>query len=73
MSEVLTLIALMQATYYDGWTDNKEGWDKLRGDMSGKQAKECRPAGVTFDAENKVTKIELFRSGLKGILFWVQP
>ena len=64
--EVAALIQLRDATNYTQWTENKEGWDLLELGMTGKQAKECKPNGVYFDADGHVTKIILEESGLSG-------
>ena len=64
--EVAALIQLRDATNYTQWTKNKEGWDLLELGMTGKQAKECKPSGVVFDADGHVTDLELYGSGLSG-------
>ena len=64
--EVAALIQLRDATNYTQWTKNKEGWDLLELGMTGKQAMECKPRGVKFDADGHVTELDLMDSGLSG-------
>ena len=68
MAEVVVLILFMKVTNYKGWTKSKKGWDLLKAGMTGKQAKACKPSGVTFDEGGNVTRIDLFSSGLTGTL-----
>ena len=66
VAQVEVLINLRDSTGYEGWTDNKEGWDKLEAGMSGKQAKAIGPEGVRFDDEGRPKWILLKESGLSG-------
>ena len=61
--EVAALIQLRDDTK---WTENKEGWDLLELGMTGKQAMECKPSNVEFDADGHVTGISLYQAGLSG-------
>ena len=63
--EVAALIQLRDATNYTQ-SDDKEGWDLLELGMTGKQAIECKPRQVTFDADGHVTRIDLYDCGLSG-------
>ena len=65
--DVVTLIALRDSTNYAKWTRNREGWDKLEPTMTLGEAAACKPAGVTFDHNGRVTEIKLSRSGLSGV------
>ena len=61
MSQVVVLIALMEA-----WDlAAKKKW-KLKSGMTLKEAKASAPAGVTFDGDGNVIKIDLCNSDLSG-------
>ena len=63
----MTLIALRDSTNYATWRTNREGWDKLEPTMTLGEAAACKPAGVTFDHNGRVTKIDLCFCGLSGV------
>ena len=64
---VQVLLAFMSATNFGNWTRNKKGWEELADGMSDEEAAACKPAGVTFDGNWKITAIWLDNSGLTGI------
>ena len=63
----MTLIALRDSTNYAKWTRNREGWDKLEPTMTLGEAAACKPAGVIFDHNGRMTGINLSVSGLSGV------
>ena len=63
----MTLIALRDSTNYATWRASREGWDKLEPTMTRAEAAACKPAGVTFDHNGRVTEIELLDDGLSGV------
>ena len=65
--QVQVLLAFMSATNFENWTNNKEGWKELADGMSDEQVARCKPAGVTFDGNWKITGIDLEDVGLTGI------
>ena len=65
--DVLALIALRDSTNYATWRRDREGWDKLEPTMTRVEAVACKPVGVTFDHNGRVTEINLFCSRLSGV------
>ena len=65
--DVLTLIALRDSTNYATWRASREGWDKLEPTMTRAEAAACKPAGVIFDHNGRVTEIKLQSNGLSGV------
>ena len=61
------LLDIMKATGFQKWTEEKKkGWKKVKSGMSNKKVARCKPAGVTFDENWKITHIDLRDSGLTG-------
>ena len=65
--DVLILIALRDSTNYATWKASREDWDKLEPTMTRAEAAACKPAGVIFDHNGRVTEIELQSKGLSGV------
>ena len=63
----MALILLRDSTNYATWDSNREGWDKLEPTMTRVEAAACKPAGVKFDHNGRVTEIDLSCSGLSGV------
>jgi hypothetical protein len=69
-AEILALMTIVEMVKISTLDDaKKKGYGLLRADMTGKQAKACKPYGVTFDDNGSVTKIQLNDAGLTGINF----
>jgi hypothetical protein len=66
MLALMTIAEMVKISTLDD--DKKEGHGLLRADMTGKQAKACKPYGVTFDYNGNVTAIRLDYAGLTGKL-----
>ena len=61
------LLAFMSATNFGNWTKNKEGWKELADGMSDEEVAACKPRGVGFNDNWKITYIDLRDSRLTGI------
>jgi hypothetical protein len=68
-AEILALMAIAQMVKIGTWDEKKKkGHGLLRAGMSGKQAKVCKPYGITFDENGSVTAMDVSFAGLTGKL-----